>query len=241
MRDAASDGIIDEPFPPRPAWRLHQVIDHLIRAKIKDGGAELDNPTDLAKHIFKRMPLHNQARLESLYNSWVVYWRVPYRQLVQQQEQHRSLKGQQRSREHEPKRPISPRFRLAGQKATPPRASVIGGIAVGNKGQQGGHHQRGVEVVEDEDFPTTGEMLRERAGQLWEAVMAAVRFAVVVLRGSMWQPLVSRGKAATLGCKRMVVATVKDSRGARLVLLVTRRLIRMLGVGSLYVLPASGR
>ncbi|CAN0146912.1 unnamed protein product, partial [Laminaria digitata] len=52
-----------------------KVIDHLIRAKIRDGGGELDDRTELGKHICKRLPLHNQARLESLYNSWVVYWR----------------------------------------------------------------------------------------------------------------------------------------------------------------------
>ncbi|CAN0449560.1 unnamed protein product, partial [Hapterophycus canaliculatus] len=54
---------------------LLQVIDHLVRAKIKDGGGELDDRTELGKHICKRMPLHNQARLQALYDSWVVYWR----------------------------------------------------------------------------------------------------------------------------------------------------------------------
>ena len=64
-----------------------QVIDHLIRAKIRDGGGELDDRTELGKHICKRLPLHNQARLESLYNSWVVYWRAPRRRQQQQQKQ----------------------------------------------------------------------------------------------------------------------------------------------------------
>lgn len=69
-----------------------QVIDHLIRAKIKDGGSELDDRTELGKHICKRMPLHNQARLQSLYDAWVVYWRAPSQQQAQQQEQQRRLK-----------------------------------------------------------------------------------------------------------------------------------------------------
>lgn len=72
--------------------RRDKVIDHLIRSKIKRGGAELGDGTELGKHICKRMPLHNQARLEALYNSWVVYWRAPQQQHAQQQEQQRRLK-----------------------------------------------------------------------------------------------------------------------------------------------------
>jgi len=38
-----------------------QIIDYLVRSKIKDGGAELDEDTALGKHIVSRFPLHMQV------------------------------------------------------------------------------------------------------------------------------------------------------------------------------------
>ncbi|CAM9126612.1 unnamed protein product [Chrysoparadoxa australica] len=53
-----------------------KVIDHVIRSKIKDGGAELDETNQvLGARISLRMPLHNQVKLTELYNMWVTYWR----------------------------------------------------------------------------------------------------------------------------------------------------------------------
>ncbi|CAM9132961.1 unnamed protein product, partial [Phaeothamnion confervicola] len=51
-----------------------RIIDHIVRTKIKDGGAELDERTTLGRSIVKRMPLHNATRLAELYGLWVVYW-----------------------------------------------------------------------------------------------------------------------------------------------------------------------
>jgi len=38
-----------------------QIIDYVVRSKIKDGGAELDEDTALGKHIVSRFPLHMQV------------------------------------------------------------------------------------------------------------------------------------------------------------------------------------
>ena len=39
-----------------------QIIDFIVRSKIRDGGAELDENTELGVHIVKRFPLHMHAR-----------------------------------------------------------------------------------------------------------------------------------------------------------------------------------
>lgn len=134
-----------------------QVIDHLIRAKIKDGGSELDVRTELGKHVVKRMPLHNQARLDALYNAWVVYWR-PTPTLITQQQQ------QQQQRE----------FKFRGRFKTTGAAEESSS-------------------VEDEGYMTRSERLREKAEEAKEVLLKATRLSVVVLRGSMWQPLVRLG------------------------------------------------
>jgi hypothetical protein len=52
-----------------------RVIDFILRSKIKDGGAELDENTSLGQAIVQRFPLHMLTRLEDLKNSWVFFWR----------------------------------------------------------------------------------------------------------------------------------------------------------------------
>ena len=51
------------------------IIDFIIRSRIRDSGAELGPRTDLGKAIASRVPLHMHARLEPLYESWVLFWR----------------------------------------------------------------------------------------------------------------------------------------------------------------------
>jgi len=51
------------------------IIDFIIRSRIRDSGAELGPRTDLGKAIASRVPLHMYARLEPLYESWVLFWR----------------------------------------------------------------------------------------------------------------------------------------------------------------------
>lgn len=53
-----------------------RVIDFILRSKIKDGGAELDENTPLGQAIVQRFPLHMTTRLEDLKNSWVFFWRA---------------------------------------------------------------------------------------------------------------------------------------------------------------------
>lgn len=53
-----------------------RVIDFILRSKIKDGGAELDENTSLGQAIVQRFPLHMFTRLEDLKNSWVFFWRT---------------------------------------------------------------------------------------------------------------------------------------------------------------------
>jgi hypothetical protein len=53
-----------------------RVIDFILRSKIKDGGAELDENTTLGEAIVQRFPLHMETRLEDLKNSWVFFWRA---------------------------------------------------------------------------------------------------------------------------------------------------------------------
>lgn len=52
-----------------------QIIDYIIRSKIKDGGAGLDEDTKLGQSIAQRFPLHMKARLLTIKQSWVTFWR----------------------------------------------------------------------------------------------------------------------------------------------------------------------
>lgn len=52
-----------------------QIIDFIIRSKIKDGGAELGEDTALGSQITQRFPLHMQSRLGEIRHSWVTFWR----------------------------------------------------------------------------------------------------------------------------------------------------------------------
>ena len=51
-----------------------KIIDFIIGSRIRDSGAELGPSTKLGKQIQRRVPLHSHARLEALYNCWVLYW-----------------------------------------------------------------------------------------------------------------------------------------------------------------------
>jgi hypothetical protein len=46
---------------------ITQVIDHIIRSSIVEGGAELDEHTAPGKFIARRLPLHNREQLDYLY------------------------------------------------------------------------------------------------------------------------------------------------------------------------------
>jgi hypothetical protein len=52
-----------------------QVIEHLICTKIKDGGAELDQDTELGKYIVQKFPLHKADELRYLTHLWVYFWK----------------------------------------------------------------------------------------------------------------------------------------------------------------------
>lgn len=52
-----------------------QIIDYILRSKIKDGGAELDVHTELGKHIVQRFPLHMYSRLVDIRHSWITFWK----------------------------------------------------------------------------------------------------------------------------------------------------------------------
>ncbi len=52
-----------------------QIIDYIIRSKIKDGGAELGEDTPLGGKILQRFPLHMQSRLAEIRHTWVTFWR----------------------------------------------------------------------------------------------------------------------------------------------------------------------
>jgi anoctamin-8 len=52
-----------------------QIIDFILRSKIRDGGAELDEHTRLGKFIVQRFPLHMYARLNDIRHSWVTFWK----------------------------------------------------------------------------------------------------------------------------------------------------------------------
>lgn len=53
-----------------------KIIDFILRSKIKDGGAELDEHTKLGDAIVQRFPLHMITRVEDLKNSWIFFWRA---------------------------------------------------------------------------------------------------------------------------------------------------------------------
>ncbi len=52
-----------------------KVIDYIIRSKIQDGGADMDERAEPGKSILSRLPLHNKTKLDELYGLWVTYWR----------------------------------------------------------------------------------------------------------------------------------------------------------------------
>ena len=52
-----------------------QIIDYILRSKIKDGGAELDESTELGKQIVQRFPLHMYSKLVDIRHSWVTFWK----------------------------------------------------------------------------------------------------------------------------------------------------------------------
>lgn len=52
-----------------------RIISFIMNSKIRDSGAELEPSERLSKSIQKRVPLHSHARLESLYSSWVLFWK----------------------------------------------------------------------------------------------------------------------------------------------------------------------
>lgn len=52
-----------------------QIIDYIIRSKIKDGGAELDESTELGSQIVQRFPLHMYSKLADIRHSWVTFWK----------------------------------------------------------------------------------------------------------------------------------------------------------------------
>lgn len=190
------------------------MIDHLIRSKIKEGGGELDERTELGKHISKRMPLHNQARLEALYNSWVVYWRVPYQLQMQQQNEQQKVKLRIRTKQRRNHQggTSSARSGIGSGSSSNPRvdsskrAAVTGGGLTSATGNNGGGPEgfaRGKAGGGDDDddgggWETRSERLREKAEEVKHAVLTAASFATVVLKGSMWQPLV-RDRAMSLG------------------------------------------
>eukprot|EP00934_Nitzschia_sp_Nitz4_P006001 Nitzschia sp. Nitz4//scaffold94_size78252//66575//72029//NITZ4_005477-RA/size78252-augustus-gene-0.74-mRNA-1//-1//CDS//3329560407//5991//frame0 len=52
------------------------IINFIIGSRIRDSGAELGPNTDVGKMVQARVPLHMHAKLESLFQPWVFYWRV---------------------------------------------------------------------------------------------------------------------------------------------------------------------
>lgn len=149
------------------------MIDHLIRSKIKEGGAELDDRTELGKHICKRMPLHNQARLESLYKTWVVYWRLPQANGAQQQETQRQFKLRIRRRKNRLKTGVD-------GTVPPPQASASATVAPHDSPE------------EETTGESRSEVWRHRLADAGSAMAAAAGVGIVVLKGSLWQPLVSK-------------------------------------------------
>ena len=52
-----------------------QIIDRIVRSRIRDGGAELGEYTELGRHILQSFPLHKKSSLLSIRHSWVTFWR----------------------------------------------------------------------------------------------------------------------------------------------------------------------
>ena len=60
-----------------------QIIDFIVRSRIRDSGAELGQATvkrpsgfdGLGKMIQARVPLHMPGKLDAIYRSWVLYWK----------------------------------------------------------------------------------------------------------------------------------------------------------------------
>ena len=61
-----------------------QIIDFIVRSRIRDSGAELGQATvkrpsgfdTLGKMIQARVPLHMHGKLDAIYRSWVFYWKL---------------------------------------------------------------------------------------------------------------------------------------------------------------------
>jgi hypothetical protein len=51
------------------------IIDFIIGSRIRDSGAELSQTSQIGKMIEAKVPLHMPRKLDSLYNSWVCYWK----------------------------------------------------------------------------------------------------------------------------------------------------------------------
>lgn len=51
------------------------IIDFIIGSRIRDSGAELTQMSSVGKMIEAKVPLHMPRKLDSLYNSWVLYWK----------------------------------------------------------------------------------------------------------------------------------------------------------------------
>ncbi len=51
------------------------IIDFIIGSRIRDSGAELSQTSPIATMIEAKVPLHMPRKLDSLYNSWVLYWK----------------------------------------------------------------------------------------------------------------------------------------------------------------------
>lgn len=52
-----------------------QIIDYILRSKLPDGGADLDEHTELGRFIVQRFPLHMYSRLVEIRRTWVTFWK----------------------------------------------------------------------------------------------------------------------------------------------------------------------
>jgi hypothetical protein len=55
------------------------IIDFILRSKIKDGGAELDESSDLGSAVLQRFPLHMASRVLEFQHTWVQFWKTEKR------------------------------------------------------------------------------------------------------------------------------------------------------------------
>lgn len=53
-----------------------QIIDYILKSKLNERGAELDEKSPLGKHIFQQFPLHMKRNLTSLRQRWVHFWKT---------------------------------------------------------------------------------------------------------------------------------------------------------------------